>query len=241
MIYDFCIIGGGIIGLATARALLERYPGAGILLLEKEDRLAVHQTGHNSGVIHAGIYYAPGSLKARLCREGLNATIQFCQANNVPYEQCGKLIVATNAAEEKRIDDLYDRALANGLKLQHLSAGQLREREPAVTGTAALLSPETAIVDYREVCRQMAKILAAQGVEFALGTKVEAISEEPQHVDVSAEGRSWRARRLSVCGGLQADRLARMAGLKVDFRIVPFRGEYFQLPPSRNHLVSHLI
>lgn len=241
MIYDFCIIGGGIIGLATARALLERYPGAGILLLEKEDRLAVHQTGHNSGVIHAGIYYAPGSLKARLCREGLNATIQFCQANNVPYEQCGKLIVATNAAEEKRIDDLYDRALANGLKLQHLSAGQLREREPAVTGTAALLSPETAIVDYREVCRQMAKILAAQGVEFALGTKVEAISEEPQHVDVSAEGRSWRARRLIVCGGLQADRLARMAGLKVDFRIVPFRGEYFQLPPSRNHLVSHLI
>lgn len=241
MIYDFCIIGGGIIGLATARALLERHPCAGIILVEKENDFGIHQTGHNSGVIHAGIYYAPGSLKALLCREGLHATIDFCQAQNIRFEQCGKLIVATNPVEEKRIDDLYDRAIANGLPLRRLNADQLRECEPAVTGTSALLSPETAIVDYREVCEKLAKSLAVQGVEFALGKEVESLSEQPGHVDISAGGVSWSARHLVVCGGLQADRLARLAGLEVKFRIIPFRGEYFQLPASRNKLVSHLI
>jgi len=241
MIYDFCVIGGGIVGLATARALLERRAGAGILLIEKEDRFAFHQSGHNSGVIHAGIYYPPGSLKARLCREGLHATIDFCEAHKIRYEQCGKLIVATNPAEEKCIEDLYARALANGLKLQRLSADQLREMEPAVSGTAALLSPETAIVDYRDICAELAKSLAAQGVEFGLGKEVTSLSEQLGHVDISAGGTSWRARHLVVCGGLQADRLARMAGLEVEFRIIPFRGEYFQLPASRNQLVSHLI
>lgn len=241
MIYDFCIIGGGIVGLATARALLERQPSAGILLIEKEDRLAAHQTEHNSGVIHAGIYYAPGSLKARLCREGLHATIEFCQAHNIKYDQCGKLVVATNAVEEDRIAHLYDRSVANGLKLKRLNADELREREPAITGCAALLSPETAIVDYREVAAKLAESLAAQGVEFALNMNVECIAELPTYVDISAGGTSWRARYLVVCGGLQADRLARLAGLDVDFRVIPFRGEYFQLPPSKNQLVSHLI
>lgn len=241
MIYDYCIIGGGIVGLATARALLKRHPAAGIVILEKEDHLAAHQTGHNSGVIHAGIYYAPGSLKARLCREGLHATIEFCQASGIPYEQCGKLIVATNSVEEQRINDLYDRATANRLNLKRLGVEQMRELEPAVTGSAALLSPETAIVDYRAVCTELARSLAANGVEFELSRKVDAIAERPAYVDISAGGASWRARRLVVCGGLQADRLARMSGLQVDFRIVPFRGEYFQLPATRNKLVSHLI
>lgn len=241
MIYDYCIIGGGIVGLATARALLERRPGAGIVVIEKETGFAAHQTGHNSGVIHAGIYYAPGSLKARLCREGLHATIAFCQERGIPYEQCGKLIVATNALEERRISDLHDRAVANGLKLERLDADRLRELEPAVTGSAALLSRETAIVDYRAVCAELARCLAAQGVEFSLGSPVESISERPGHVDISSRCASWRSRRLVVCGGLQADRLARRAGLKVDFRIVPFRGEYFRLPDFRNELVSHLI
>jgi L-2-hydroxyglutarate oxidase len=241
MIYDFCIIGGGIVGLATARALLERRPGAAILLVEKEDQFAMHQTGHNSGVIHAGIYYAPGSLKARLCREGLHSTIEFCQAHNIKYEQCGKLIVATNAAEEKRIDHLYERAQANGLNLQRLGADRLHELEPAIAGTAALLSPDTAIVDFQEICAELARSLAVNGVDFALATNVESISEQATHVDISAEVGSWRASHLVVCGGLQADRLARMAGLQVDFRIVPFRGEYFRLPNSRNELVSHLI
>jgi L-2-hydroxyglutarate oxidase len=241
VIYDYCIIGGGILGLATATALLERHPGAGILLIEKEQQFAAHQSGHNSGVIHAGIYYAPGSLKARLCREGLHSTIAFCQAHNIRYEQCGKLIVATDAAEEKRIDDLYARAVANGLKLERLNADQLREREPAVTGTAALLSRETAIVDYRDVCTQLASSLATQGVDFALGKEVEYLSERSGHVEMEAGGVSCRARKLVVCAGLQADRLARLAGLDVRFRIIPFRGEYFQLPASRNALVSHLI
>lgn len=241
MMYDFCIIGGGILGLATARALLERRPGAAILLVEKEEQFAVHQSGHNSGVIHAGIYYAPGSLKARLCREGLQSTIAFCQKHNIHYEQCGKLIVATNAVEEKRIADLYDRAVANGLQLQRLNADQLREIEPTVAGTAALLSPETAIVDYRQVCAQLANSVAADGVEFALGKSVEHISEQPAYVEIEAGGVSWRTRHLIVCAGLQADRLAVLAGLDISFRIIPFRGEYFQLPASRNGIVSHLI
>ena len=241
MIYDFCVIGGGIVGLATAWALLERYPGASVVVVEKENRFAMHQTGHNSGVIHAGIYYAPGSLKARLCREGLRATIDFCQAHGIRYNQCGKLIVATNPTEMARIDDLYDGAVANGLKLERLNADQLREREPAVTGIAALLSPETGIVDYGEVSAGMADALAKSGVDFALGKEIESLSEQPAHVDISACGVSWRARQVVVCGGLQADRLARLAGLQTDFRVVPFRGEYFRLPDSRNQLVSHLI
>jgi L-2-hydroxyglutarate oxidase len=239
--YDFCVVGGGVVGLATAKSLLQRFPAAAILLIEKEHDFALHQSGHNSGVIHAGIYYAPGSLKARLCREGLNATITFCRENSIPYEQCGKLIVATNPTEERRIAGLYERAAANGLKLQKLSGSQLREIEPAVVGTGALLSAETAIVDYRQICGRLASKLHEQGVHFALRHEVESLSEQPGHVDISAGGVSWRARQLVVCGGLQADRLARLAGLQVNFRIIPFRGEYFQLPASRNDLVSHLI
>ncbi|HEU5066885.1 MAG TPA: L-2-hydroxyglutarate oxidase [Sphingomicrobium sp.] len=241
MVYDFCIIGGGIVGLATAHALLERRPGAGILIFDKERQLATHQSGHNSGVIHAGIYYAPGSLKASLCRAGLHATIAFCQTHNIRYEQCGKLVVATNSTEEKRIDDLYGRAVANGLKLRRLNGDQLRELEPAVSGTAALLSPETAIVDYREVCSRLAESLAARGVEIVLDTEIQSISEVPSCVSVSTGGAVWSAKQLVVCGGLQADRLARLAGLEVSFRIVPFRGEYFKLPPTLNEVVSHLI
>ncbi len=241
MIHDFCIIGGGIVGLATARALRERNPDASIVLIEKEREFALHQTGHNSGVIHAGIYYAPGSLKARLCREGLHETVAFCEAEGIPYDRCGKLIVATDSLEERRIGNLYDRAIANGLRLERLSAGQLREREPSVTGVAALLSAETAIVDYREISTRMAQLLAAQGVDLVIGTQVESIAEHPDHVSVTAGGNSWVARRLIACGGLQADRIARLAGMDLDFRIVPFRGEYFQLPPSRNGLISHLI
>lgn len=241
MIHDYCIIGGGIVGLATARALRERNPDAAIVLIEKESQFAVHQTGHNSGVIHAGIYYEPGSLKAKLCREGLYETIAFCEAENIAYDQCGKLIVATSPVEEKRIDALYERAVANGLRLERLNAGQLREREPSVRGSAALLSPETAIVDYRQVSARMAQILSAQGVDLVTGAEVDAISEQPDHVAIAAAGNAWRARHLIVCGGLQADRLARLSGMDVDFRIVPFRGEYFQLPASRNQIVSHLI
>ena len=241
MVYDYAIVGGGIVGLATALAILERRQGAGVLLIEKEDRFARHQTGHNSGVIHAGIYYAPGSLKAELCRAGLTATIEFCEQHGIAYDQCGKLIVATNAVEERRVDALQERASANGILLRKLSAGELQELEPNVRGRAALLSPETAIVDYTNVAGAMAGTLTAQGVEFAMGERVDRIDEGLGEVELGASESAWRARRVVVCGGLQADRLARLAGIETDFRIVPFRGEYFRLPESRSDLVKHLI
>jgi L-2-hydroxyglutarate oxidase len=241
MLYDYAIVGGGIVGLATALAILERRKGAGILLVEKEERFAQHQTGHNSGVIHAGIYYAPGSLKAELCRAGLAATIAFCQEHGITYHQCGKLIVATNPLEERRIDALYERATANGIVVGRLCEGALKELEPNIRGASALLSPETAIVDYTAVARAMAGLLQAQGVDFVMGQAVDRIDEGASHVELGAGSSSWRARQAVVCGGLQADRLARLAGIETDFRIVPFRGEYFRLPDSKSDIAKHLI
>lgn len=241
MIHDYGIIGGGIIGMATAWHLLQARPHASLLVLEKEDDVGRHQTGHNSGVIHAGIYYAPGSLKARLCRQGLAATLDFCREQGVAHEQCGKLIVATNTPEAQRLDALFERATRNGLRLERLSAAELREREPNVTGVAALFSPETAIVDYAEVCRRLAALVRARGAELVTGARVIGLRERSDQVEITTPAGDWRARRLIVCGGLQADRLARLAGLCIDFHIVPFRGEYFRLPVARNHLIRHLI
>lgn len=241
MIYDYCIIGGGIIGLATAHKLLEVDPYASLLLIEKETVLGSHQTGHNSGVIHAGIYYEPGSLKAKMCREGLNSTVDFCEQHGLAYNQCGKLIVATNAVEEDRLDLLHARAHENGLTLPRISAGELHELEPNITGTAALLSAETGIVDYQEIGAKLAGLITAKGAEIVLGLKVERIIEKPDFVEVGTQRSTWQAKKLIVCGGLQADRLARLAGLPVDFRIIPFRGEYFQLPADKNNIIMHLI
>lgn len=241
MRYDFCVVGGGIVGLATAMKLLEARPGASLLLIEKEDRVAVHQTGHNSGVIHAGIYYEPGSLKAKLCRAGLEATKSFCTEHQLPFEACGKLIVATNALEEQRIDALHDRATRNGLALQRLSGEELRRLEPNISGTAALLSRETGMVDYVRVAETMAGVIGAGGAEFRFGAAVDHIREAGNYVEVGAGGERFEARRLVVCAGLQSDRLARLAGLDVDFHIVPFRGEYFRLPEAKNAIVRHHI
>lgn len=241
MIHDFCIVGGGIVGLSTAMNILKQRPGASILLLEKEDKLAAHQTGHNSGVIHAGIYYAPGSLKASLCVKGLAATYEFCAQHAIRTERCGKLIVATNELEDSRIDVLYERARANGSDISRVSHGELREREPHITGTSALFSPQTGIVDYPAICRAMADVITKAGGEIVLDTEVTGISERIDLVEIETAGRTWQARKLVVCGGLQSDRLARLGGLEVDFRIIPFRGEYFQLPPEKNRIVSSLI
>lgn len=241
MKYDFCVIGGGIVGMATAMALLKKRPGAGVLVLEKEDTAGRHQTGHNSGVIHAGIYYKPGSNKAKFCVAGAVATREFCAEHAIPVEKCGKLIVATNSVEEQRIEALFERATANGLKLERVSGPELHEREPNISGSAALFSPETAIVDYVKVCRTMAELVAAKGGTVEFGACVDRIREYPDRVEIGAGGQSWQADRLVVCGGLQSDRLARLAGISIDFRIVPFRGEYFQLPPNKNQIVSALI
>ena len=235
------MVGAGIVGLATARALLLRRPGLRVLVLEKADDIGTAQTGHNSGVIHAGIYYAPGSLKARLCRAGERATKDFCNVNGIRYETVGKLVVATDDVELERMARLEDRAAVNGLELMRLDAVRLRELEPHVRGVGALLSPATGIVDFREVARAMAGEIVALGGRVITRSQVRGITESSGEVAVESDGGDFHAHRLVACGGLQADRLAAMGGLEVDFRIVPFRGEYFQLPASRAGLVERLI
>ncbi|SUA74584.1 L-2-hydroxyglutarate oxidase LhgO [Nocardia otitidiscaviarum] len=239
--YDYCVIGGGIVGVATAHRLLSRHPGASLLLVEKAAALGTHQTGHNSGVIHSGIYYAPGSLKARLCREGARRTKEFAAAHDIPFQVCGKMLVATDSAEHARMLALYERSVTNGVDVELLDAAELRRREPRVTGVGALFVPDTGIIDYSRVTAALAAQVRAAGGTVVLGAEITAIDETGDAVTVSGPAGSWRARRLVVCAGLQADRLARLAGLRTQLRIVPFRGEYYQLPPARKDLVRTLI
>ncbi|RDI62992.1 L-2-hydroxyglutarate oxidase [Nocardia pseudobrasiliensis] len=239
--YDYCVIGGGIVGVATAHRILTTRPGASVLLLEKADRLAVHQTGHNSGVIHSGIYYAPGSLKARMCRRGAQWTKEFAAAQGIPYEVCGKLLVATDSVEHDRMLALYERSVANDVEVELLDAAELIRREPHVTGVGALFVPSTGIIDYARVTAALAERVRAAGGEIVLGAEITAIAETSDAITVSGPAGSWRARRLVACAGLQADRVARLAGLRISLRIVPFRGEYYRLPPERKGLVNTLI
>lgn len=239
--YDYAVIGGGIVGLAVAKRLLEVSPGASVLILEKETQVAAHQTGHNSGVIHAGIYYRPGSLKAKLCKAGAIQTRRFCDENAIPYRNTGKLIVATNDVEAHRMNELHERAISNELDVSLISPEALREREPNVTGVGALFLASTGIVDYRRVCQAMAKRIEGQGGRVELGARVVSIHESLSEVAIDTPAERFYARRLVVAGGIQADRLARMAGLTVNFRMVPFRGEYYRLPDARNDIVSTLI
>jgi len=238
---DFCIIGGGIVGLATALALLETCPGADLVLIEKEAEVARHQTGHNSGVIHSGIYYAPGSLKAQLCREGAEATIAFCREHGIDHQVCGKMIVATDDLERARMDALFARAAENGVDCERIDAAELRRREPNIAGVAALFVPSTGIVDYPAICRALAHRVEALGGTIMLGAAVTAIDERADGVTVTAGGRQSTARQLVACAGLQADRIARLGGIAADFRIIPFRGEYYRLPASRSGLAQTLI
>lgn len=241
MIYDFCVIGGGIVGLSTAMQLLQAQPGASLVLLEKETRLGLHQTGHNSGVIHAGVYYAPGSLKADLCKRGAQATKQFCTEHGVRFDTCGKMLVASTTAELQRMDALHERSLQNGLKVERVDAADLRDREPNIVGLGGLFVESTGIVDYLEVCNAMAAVIRASGGEILLGQRITRIKESTDYVVVGGEDQAWKAKKLVVCAGLQSDRLARLAGLEIDHQIIPFRGEYFRLPPSMNDIVKHLI
>ncbi|MGB5953656.1 MAG: FAD-dependent oxidoreductase, partial [Ornithinimicrobium sp.] len=238
--YDFVVVGGGIVGLATAYTLLQRRPGASLVLLEKEDRLGAHQSGHNSGVIHAGVYYKPGSLKARLCAAGALRTREFCDTHGIAYRDTGKLIVATSETEVGRMDALAQRASANGLSLERLDAAELRRREPNVTGVAALFSPTSGIVDYKQVCRVLAHLIQTAGAVVATGAAVVDITESLSEVrldlevtdgsgDPEPQSQRVYGKQVVVCGGIQADRLATMAGLDIDFQMVPFRGEYYRL------------
>lgn len=248
-VHDFVVIGGGIVGLATAMELLERRPGASVVVLEKEDRVAFHQTGHNSGVIHAGIYYKPGSLKAVLCKAGAERTRAFADEHGIPYRNVGKLIVATDQVELERMNALFDRALENGMDVDKIDGAELKRREPRINGIGAIWSPNTGIIDYKQVCRKMAEVIEAAGGRVRLGAKVVDITESFSEVRVdvvTAAGKGAPVERvygkqLVVCGGIQADRLATMAGLEPDFQMVPFRGEYYRLPASKNDIVSSLI
>ncbi len=245
---DVVVVGGGIVGLATAHEILRRRPGADVLVIEKEAEVAQHQSGHNSGVIHAGVYYAPGSLKARFCREGAARTRDYCTEKRIPFSDTGKLVVATTPVEVQRLEDLTDRARANELTVTPLTGAALREREPHITGLAALHVPATGITDYPAVCRALALDISAAGGVVRTSTAVTAIDESSASVALTLVENGWEtvesARQVIVCAGLQADRLAAMSGLNQGadaFQIVPFRGEYYRLPATRQGLIDALI
>ncbi len=241
MEFDFVIVGGGIVGLATAMTLLRRSPGASLLLVDKESEVGKHQTGHNSGVIHTGIYYEPGSLKALLCRAGCDATKAFCDEEGIEYVTCGKLLVATSSVEMKRLAALGARARANGVDATELDAAALKELEPNVSGLGALRIPDAGIVDYGAVCRAMAARITRAGGRIQLGAEVRSITEAGETVRLQINGTSVSARQVVACAGLQSDRVARMAGIEPECRIVPVRGEYYALPRAKSDIVRHMI
>ncbi|MBV9945551.1 MAG: L-2-hydroxyglutarate oxidase [Myxococcales bacterium] len=239
---DAIVIGGGVVGLASALALTAARPGASIAVLEKEKGLAAHQTGHNSGVIHAGLYYKPGSLKATTCARGRALLEKFCEEHGVPFERCGKVVVATTEAEVPRLHELERRGRANGLTgIKRISVDELREREPHAAGVAALHVPETGIVDYARVVQAYAAELARRGGQVRTGARVTRIQRRGDRVVAESTDGAVEARVLVACAGLDSDRVARMAGVETDVAIVPFRGEYWMLKPERASLVRHLI
>jgi L-2-hydroxyglutarate oxidase LhgO len=239
---DVAVVGGGIVGLATARALLERAPRARVVVLEKEAGVAAHQTGHNSGVVHSGIYYKPGSHKARLCVEGARLLAGFCETQGIRVDPIGKVIVATTAAELPRLQTLYERGAANGVPgLALVGPERLREIEPHAAALRAIHSPHTAIVDYVEVARALARDLQARGAAVETGARVTAVARTGDGLAIEATRLLVEARHLVNCAGLYSDEVARLAGAAPDVRIVPFRGEYYLVRPERHHLVRGLI
>lgn len=240
--YDIVIIGGGIIGLSTAMSLCKEFPNLNILVVEKESHIAKHQTGHNSGVIHAGIYYPPGSRKANFCYEGSLALRAFCDRFDIKYEMCGKLIVATKQSEIPRLEELYRRGIANGVrKLEMIDRRRLSELEPHAAGIKAIFSPETGIVDYSQVSEAYLAEFKRNGGTFLSETRLVNITRDNHSLLLETNKGEISSKHLINCGGLQADKVASMMGLDLGVRIIPFRGEYFTIRTSRRHLVNSLI
>ena len=240
--YNYVTIGGGIVGASTAMQLKRRYPEKSIILIEKESGPAQHQTGHNSGVIHAGVYYAPGSLKADFCKRGLAETIAFCQKHDIPYDQCGKLIVATHEQELEKLTELFNNCVTNGLNVSWVEQEELSKLEPSVSGIRSFLVKDSAITDYPAITRTMISEFEKMGGVVKYNSAVEGLEETDSQVIVSLNNdQKLDADFLVACAGLQADRIASMIGLDIDFRIVPFKGEYFKLPDSKSNIVKHLI
>ena len=240
--HDIAIIGGGIVGLATAYRLTEQYPDRSVTVLEKEDRVAAHQTGHNSGVIHSGVFYEPGSLKAENCREGKRALVDFCEAHDVDYEMCGKVVVATDERELPELNRIQEKGVANRVECTRIGPDELHEREPHVDGVAALHVPEAGIVDYPGVAQALADVVTDHGHSVQTGAAVVDLHPEPDRVTVETTAGDVQARHVVNCAGLYADRIAQMSGQdNLDVQIVPFRGEYYELVPERRDLCRHLI
>lgn len=240
-IYDFIVVGGGILGMSTAWQLQQKYPGKTVLVLEKETSAAQHQTGHNSGVIHAGVYYKPGSLKAQFCKEGNLATKAFCQEHHIEFDECGKLLVATNASELERMQGLISRCADNAIEIEVLDQQMLREREPNISGVGAVFVPSTGIVNYTQITERMACLVEDAGGKIVYGTTVKSIEEFADRLTVFTSGQRYHGRYLIACAGLHSDHMVEMLGLEPDFRIIPFRGEYFVLGAEHNQIVNHLI
>ncbi len=239
---SIAIVGGGVVGLATAYRLSERFPSARVLVLEKEDAVGRHQTGHNSGVLHCGLYYKPGSVKARLAVSGIRQMVAFCQENGVPHEICGKLVVAADESEVPRLDALHERGKANGLEgLQRLGPEQMREIEPHTGGVAALRVPQEGIVDYARVCEKLVEKLTGRGARVVTGARVERLRQTGGGWTAETPAGAFEADFLINCAGLHCDRVAEIAGDRRDMRILPFRGEYYKIRPERQNLVRNLI
>ncbi|HAA15953.1 MAG TPA: L-2-hydroxyglutarate oxidase, partial [Cytophagales bacterium] len=242
MRYDIAIVGGGIVGLATALKIKQQVPKHTVVVLEKESAVAAHQTGHNSGVIHSGIYYKPGSLKARNCIEGYRQLIEFCDQEQIHYELCGKVIVATQESELQALDNIMERGHANGLTdLKMLPEEELKEIEPHVAGIRGIRVPQTGIIDYKGVAKAYAKRFQKLGGEIRLGTKVLNIKERTGYSVVKTDHNDLEANLVVNCAGLYSDKIARLTEKKLGLKIVPFRGEYYKLKEDRKHLVKHLI
>ncbi|MEL7335894.1 MAG: L-2-hydroxyglutarate oxidase, partial [Planctomycetota bacterium] len=241
---DLVVVGGGIVGLSCAWKWMQRFPDTRVIVLEQEAAVAAHQSGHNSGVIHSGVYYKPGSLKATTCRDGKKQMEQFCDRFDVPWERCGKVIVATRENEISRLESIRERGVQNGVNVERINTDQLREIEPNAAGIAALHVPESGIVNYRCVCETLRDQIRVQGGKVFLNKKVQRISKRNEGPDQKihcADGQQIVCGHVILCGGLHSDRIAQQCGLNTAIRIVPFRGEYYELTPEAESLVRNLI